>query len=64
MNWFPQYREAIRVKATGERGIVLHIEQHGDGIAYFTLAVCANNRVWSIRDVLLEDIEHDETEDP
>lgn len=62
--WFPKVREAIRRKATGEHGVVLHIEQHGDGPAYITLAVCDDRRAWSVRDAMLEDIEHDTTEDP
>lgn len=62
--WFPQFREAIRLKATGEHGVMLHVEQHGDGLAYLTIAVCDDRRVWSVRDALVEDIEHDATEDP
>lgn len=61
--WFPQFREAIRLRKTGEHGVVLHIEQHGDGPAYLTLAVCDDARVWSVRDAMVEDIEHDTTED-
>lgn len=61
--WFPKVREAIRMRESGEHGVVLHIEQHGDGPAYLTLAVCDDARVWSIRDAMVEDVKHDDTED-
>lgn len=50
-------RDGIKVKATDEKGFVLHVEQHGDSIAYFTCAVQQINGEWSVRDMLREDIE-------
>lgn len=51
--------DAIRVLSTRERGYVLSVEQHGESMAYYTVAVFEEGDGWNVGTQFRKDIELD-----